>query len=92
MDQLKVEAERADRAEALVDTKAGLLAAERAISFSLALEHNTYKERLKRHYCVCSLTVSARLPSGQPVASQLCGRSWNLTSQVLAKPTCTHTV
>lgn len=43
-----METGRADRAEALVDTKAGLLAAERAISFSLALENNTYKERLKR--------------------------------------------
>ena len=43
-----MESERADCAEALVDTKAGLLAAERASSFSLALEKSAYEERLKR--------------------------------------------
>ena len=48
MAQLRVQTERADRAAALVDTKAGLLAAETAASFSLALENSACEERLKR--------------------------------------------
>ena len=43
-----MESGRADRVEALVDTKAGLLAAERALSFSLALEKSACEEKLKR--------------------------------------------
>ena len=48
MAQLNEQIEQAGRAEALADTKARLLAAERPLSFSLALEISAYEGWLKR--------------------------------------------
>ena len=57
MAQIEVQTERAGRAEALVCTKAGLLAAERASSISLALENIVFEERLK-----CQVSHAATVP------------------------------
>lgn len=48
MARLQAETERAGRAEALIHTKAGLLADERASSIVLAIENGVYEDRLKR--------------------------------------------
>ena len=48
MARLQAETERAGRAEALVHTKARLLADERASSIFLAVQNTVYEDRLKR--------------------------------------------